>query len=308
MVWPMSAMGLAASMIEQGRASFDRISEMLKTETDIPDHGTLSPATFEKLEIKNLTFRYPGAATDALTDINLTIEAGETIGIVGPVGAGKTTLLQLICRLFPTERGSILINGHDVSDLARSSLSKTISYVTQDVLLFSESIAENVALGLDQFPGLEPIELVSRTVNIESEIQEIPSRYHAFLGERGVNLSGGQKQRLTIARALIRDFSPVVLLDDSLSAVDGKTEKAITSALQEESKKRTVVLVSHRLATLKHANRIVVMSRGRIEAIGTHSELIRTCQTYRELNELQSNAAQNSERVNELVPALDAIT
>ncbi|MEK7358480.1 MAG: ABC transporter ATP-binding protein, partial [Bdellovibrionota bacterium] len=217
LVWPLSAIGLSASMIEQGRASFDRIGELLATDTDIPDSGSREIAKFEKLELKNLTFRYPNSISDALTDVSLTIHAGETIGIVGPVGAGKTTLLQLICRMFPAPAGSVRINGVDVSDIKRSSLTETVSYVTQDVLLFSESIAQNVALGIPAFPGLEPIAEAARVVNIDDEIQNIPSRYDALLGERGVNLSGGQKQRLTIARAIIRRSS-LVMLDDSLSA------------------------------------------------------------------------------------------
>lgn len=288
LVWPMSAIGLSASMIEQGRASFDRIGELLATETDIPDTGTRKIEEFDTLELKNLTFRYPGAISDAVHDLNLTIRAGETIGIVGPVGAGKTTLLQLICRMYPTTPGSIRINGIDVADLSRDSMTSVVSYVTQDVFLFSESISQNVALGVPAFPGLEPVEEAARVVNIDEEIQRIPHRYEAVLGERGVNLSGGQKQRLTIARALIRNTS-LVLLDDSLSAVDGKTEKAITSELRKESTRRTVVLVSHRLATLKHADRIIVMNRGKIEAIGPHDELIRGCETYRRINELQTS-------------------
>ena len=295
LVWPMSAIGLSASMIEQGRASFDRIGELLATETDIPDTGTRQIERFESLEIRDLTFRYPGAVADALQNVNLTIRAGETIGIVGPVGAGKTTLLQLISRMYPAPAGSIRINGIDVADLSRESMTKATSYVTQDVFLFSESIAQNVALGIPAFPGIEPIEEAARTVNIDEEIQRIPHRYEALLGERGVNLSGGQKQRLTIARALIRRSS-LVMLDDSLSAVDGKTEKVITSELREESTRRTVVLVSHRLATLKHADRIVVMNRGRIEAVGSHDELVKTCETYRRINELQTSGTGESAR------------
>jgi ATP-binding cassette subfamily B protein len=292
MVWPFSAIGLALSMIEQGRASFDRIDDLLSSETDIPDTGTETVETFESLEFRDLHFAYPGAVAEALSGVSLTIRAGETIGLVGPVGAGKTTLLQVAARLYPAAPGSVLINGTSIENIRRDSLSHLLSYVTQDVFLFSDTIAENVALGFQDFPGLEPVQESTRVVNIDTEIQSIPGSYGAYLGERGVNLSGGQKQRLTIARAMIRR-SQVVMLDDSLSAVDGRTEKMITSELRRATSgasRQTVILVSHRLATLRHADRIVVMNQGRIEAVGTHSELLLSCQTYRELNEMQSNA------------------
>lgn len=291
MVWPFSAIGFAVSMMEQGRASFDRIGELLATETDIPDLGTRTIDRFESLELRGLTFRYPGAVADALNDVSLVIRAGETIGIVGPVGAGKTTLLQLASRLYPTERNLVFINGIPIEDIRRDSLSQLMSYVPQDVFLFSDTIAENVALGFKDFPGLEPIQEATSLVNIDREIQDLPGSYGAYLGERGVNFSGGQKQRLTIARAMIRR-SQVVMLDDSLSAVDGRTEKMITQELQRASgagSTQTVVLVSHRLATLRHADRIVVLNQGRIEAVGSHAELLRSCQTYRELEDMQSN-------------------
>lgn len=305
-VWPMSAIGMCMSMIEQGRASFDRISELLGTETDIPDTGEIELKEFESIEIRNLSFRYPGSNVDALSNINLKINAGETIGIVGPVGAGKTTLLQLMCRMYPTAPESVLINGSDVASIKRSSLSKTISYVTQDVFLFSDTIAENVALGLQEFPGLQPIEEATGLVNIDREIREIPQGYDAYLGERGVNFSGGQKQRLTIARAMIRR-SPVVMLDDSLSAVDGKTEKMITSELQSKTGQSTVLLVSHRLATLMHANRIVVLNKGKIIAVGPHEELLQTCSIYRELHQMQSSAGGSDDRVRAPLPTGETV-
>ena len=290
MVWPMSAIGLSTSWIEQGKASFVRIRDLLKVEPDVPDTGTIPLEKFESLEVRGLTYRYTGAPKNALCDINFQIRAGETIGIVGPVGAGKTTLLQLLCRLYPVEKNTILVNGRDVGDYTRNTLVRTVSLVPQDAFLFSDTIAENIAYGFDAFPGMDPVERVAGVVNIDHEINEIPERYQAFLGERGVNLSGGQKQRLTIARALIRT-SPVLMLDDSLSAVDGKTEKAITQALREAREKnpsQTVVLVSHRLATLKHADRILVLRDGRIEAIGNHAALLQSSPTYRHLHELQT--------------------
>lgn len=292
MIWPMSAIGMGVSMLEQGRASFDRIREILQTDTDIPDHGDQEIENFEHLEIRGLSYRYTGAPTDALKDVSLRIHAGETIGIVGPVGAGKSTLLHILSRLLPVEPGRVLINGKSLEMVQRRSLNRLISYVTQDAFLFSETIGDNVALGLNKHPGLELItDSVSR-VNLDHEIRSLPEGYETYLGERGVNLSGGQKQRLTIARALIRR-SPLVLLDDSLSAVDGKTEKSIIQTLKQarsENPSQTVLVVSHRLATLMHADRIVVLNKGRVEAIGTHNELIEMSETYRHLHELQNEA------------------
>jgi len=292
MVWPMSAIGMGASMVEQGRASFDRISEFLRVETDIPDTGDIEVSKFETLEVRNLTFHYEGASNAALKNISFTLRPGETLGLVGPVGAGKTTLLSLLCRLYPAPPNSILINGHSIERLTRKSLAQLISAVPQEAFLFSDTIAENVALGLDKFPGFEPVRDVTSTVNIDKEVESMPHGYNSYLGERGVNLSGGQKQRLTIARALIRR-SPILFLDDSLSAVDTKTERAIVAALKESHSRhpdQAVILVSHRLATLMHADRIIVLVRGEIEAVGTHEELLRVSPTYQAMYRIQNSA------------------
>ncbi len=299
MIWPMSGLGMGVSMVQQGRASFDRIRELLQTVTDIPDHGQIEPERFEKLEIRNLTFGYASSQAPVLKKINLEIQAGETIGVVGPVGSGKTTLMQLVTRLYAVEPGQILINGHSVEQIKQKRLRELISFIPQDAFLFSDTIAENVALGIPQFPGIEPVRGVTQVVNIDQEIEAMPENYEAFIGERGVNLSGGQKQRLTIARALIRN-SPVVILDDSLSAVDGNTEKSIVRALREvladQQRLKTTIIVSHRLATLKHADRIVVLVEGEIEAVGTHEQLLLSSATYLNLQHLQSEQKLQANR------------
>lgn len=297
MVWPMSAIGMGISNVQQGRASFSRITELLRTKTDIPDLGSESIARFESIEVRGLTFRYEGATHDTLKDISFTLRAGETLGLVGPVGAGKTTLLYLLSHLYPSERGRIFLNGKPLQDVKRSSLNELVSLVPQEAFLFSDTISENIALGLADFPGLEPVRESSRVVNIENEIEMIPEKFSAYLGERGVNLSGGQKQRLTIARALIRR-SPLVMLDDSLSAVDGKTERSIVGALKEGRERhrdQAVILVSHRLATLKHADRILVLNAGAIEAIGTHDELLAKSPTYLAMHKIQESVELNGE-------------
>ena len=289
MIWPMAAVGMCASMIEQGRAGLSRVSDLLETETDIPDTGSLTLSKFESLEIRDLTFRYPGTQNEALKDVSMSLRAGETLGIVGPVGAGKSTLLQLLCRMYPVESGKILLNGVDLADYKRSTLSDLISLVPQESFLFSDTVAENLSLGLPIFPGFEAVGEVSAIVNMDHEIEALPEKYRAQLGERGVNLSGGQKQRLTIARAIVRKTA-VLMLDDSLSAVDVKTESSIVAALAEARRlnpNQAVILVSHRLATLKHADRILIMNRGAIEASGTHDELLSRSDIYSTLHELQ---------------------
>ncbi len=296
MVWPMSAIGMGISMLQQGRASFDRIRELLSTPSDIPDLGRKEIDQFRSIEVRNLTFRYPEAPFDALKDLSFTLHSGETLGLVGPVGAGKTTLLNLICRLYPAPPNQIFINGVDLAEYSRQAIATRISMVPQDAFLFSDTVAENVALGVREFPGLEFVQQAAETVNIDHEIRSIPQSYEAQLGERGVNLSGGQKQRLTIARALIRK-SDLVMFDDSLSAVDGKTEQVIVGSLREAKLSRpsqTVILVSHRLATLKHADRIIVLNSGEIEAIGQHDELLKHSATYRHLAELQSSSVEDA--------------
>ena len=294
MIWPLSAIGMGVSMFEQGRASFDRIREVLSFDTDIPDHGTLELSRFESIEFRAVTFRYPGAPIDAIHNLSLTINAGETIGIVGPVGAGKTTLLQLLARLQTIQTGELFINQIPIAAIRRSSLASLMSFVPQDAFLFSDTVADNLTFGLSKKPEDKVIELAAAMVNIDHEIAALPDKFSAYLGERGVNLSGGQKQRMTIARALIRR-TPVVILDDSLSAVDGKTEKMIVGEFRkakEENPAQTVLIVSHRLATLKHADRIVVMNGGHVESIGSHDELLIQSPTYRRLHELQHTSAQ----------------
>ena len=305
MVWPMSAIGMGSSMVEQGRASFDRIRDLLGTETDIPDSGTIKTDHFASIEVRNLTFRYEGATADALKNIHFKLHAGETLGIVGPVGSGKTTVLQLLCRLYSAPPQTIFLNGIEIENISRASLSQTISLVPQDAFLFSDTISENVALGIENFPGLEPIQDAASTVNMDHEIEQIPLSYAAHIGERGVNLSGGQKQRLTIARALIRR-SPLVMFDDSLSAVDAKTEQTIVAELKAGRARhadQAVILVSHRLATLKHADRIIVLNHGEVEAQGTHHELLEKSSTYRHLSMLQSSTVEDASIWDSINPA-----
>jgi ATP-binding cassette subfamily B protein len=256
-------------------------------ESPLPESPTLTEIDLEgPIQIKNLDFKYPGSEAFALKNISITINPGETFGIVGPVGSGKTTIAQLLCHLYEVEAHTIFVNGHDIKKIPLSILRKHISFVPQDSFLFSTSITENIAFGLDNTPQIETLKHFARIAKLDDEIESLPQNYETPLGERGINLSGGQKQRMTIARALIRS-SPVVIFDDSLSAVDAETEMLILKRLKEESEKQTTIIISHRLSSLSLCNRIVVLNNGKIEGLGTPQELRGQSATYRELLQLQ---------------------
>ncbi|MDZ4677562.1 MAG: ABC transporter ATP-binding protein [Oligoflexia bacterium] len=300
MVWPMTAVGWGFSLISQARASLERIDEFLNTAPDVQLHAhklnnsmptvkidqVVEPQLNGLIEIKNLNFSYPYSTRLALKDISLNIYPGDTLGIVGPVGSGKTTIAQLLCHLYAVERGKIFINSIDINDISLQTLRRHISLVPQDTFLFSASITENMSFGMEATASVDHLTRVAQIAKLEDEIEALPQRYDTMLGERGVNLSGGQKQRMTITRALLRK-SPVIIFDDSLSAVDAETETLILRRLKEETQKHTTIIISHRLSTLSLCNRIMVLKDGAIEGFGTPEELRTTSSTYRELLQLQ---------------------
>lgn len=294
MVWPMTALGMGLSQYQKGMASFERIKSILLEPTDIPDQGQIEIKSFESLEVKNLTYQFPENTQPTLKEISLKIQAGEKIGIVGPVGSGKTTLLHLLNRLYPAPLGTIFVNGHELTEITQRSLHSQIAMVPQEPFLFSESVSENMKMGLDdqtlaQIENHE-VEHWASVVDIKHEVDALPHQFQSQLGERGVNLSGGQKQRLTIARGLMTR-APVLMLDDSLSAVDHKTEKVIQNQLHQQlngqSFKKTQVIVTHRLSAIENADQIFVMNNGRIEATGTHQELMKSNSIYQRMAEIQ---------------------
>ena len=287
MVWPMTALGLGLSQYQKGMASFARIRDVLNQPTDIPDEGKIEIKDFETLEVRNLSFQFPENSEPSLRNINFKFKAGDKVGIVGPVGSGKTTLLHLMNRLYPAPSGSVLVNGIPVEDITQRSLHMQMALVPQEPFLFSQSIAENLQMGVEQELSQDEIIKWAEVVDIKSEIQELPHDFSSQLGERGINLSGGQKQRLTIARGLITR-APLIQLDDSLSAVDHKTEKTIQAQLQQQLQgKQTQVIVTHRLSAVEDADQIIVLQNGRVEATGTHRELIKTSPTYKQMAEIQ---------------------
>ena len=298
MIWPMTAIGFGITLFIQGKASFQRILEVLKAEQDVPDAGTEQPTGFEKISVSNLSFSYPGQKHEALKGISFEIKKGERIGVMGAVGSGKSTLAEVLCRLYPVQENAIHFDDIPLEKIKKSSLRKLISFVPQESFLFSQSIHDNIGLGLSERPSLQDVRKFTSATAVDKEIMSMPEQYQSMLGERGVNLSGGQKQRISMARALIRK-SPLLILDDSLSAVDAETEEKITRHLEELIEKRdsdhrrlqTSVIISHRLRTLKKSDRILVLSDGKIEAIGKHEDLLETSPTYQRLQALQGGDA-----------------
>lgn len=292
MVWPMTALGMGFSYFQKGYASFDRIKKVLSTDTDIPDSGDLDLQDFKELEVRNLSYKHPGSEHYVLKNVSFTLRAGESLGIMGPVGAGKTTLLHLLTRMYPLAEGEILINGKPIELYTQESLRKTFLLVPQEAFLFSETVSENISFGLLDRATDEETLRMTEVVDLTNEIQSLPHQFNSQLGERGVNLSGGQKQRLTIARGLIMQ-TPVLILDDSLSAVDTKTEKAIEEELSKTSTRNSRIIVAHRLSSLKAMDRILILKDGEVEALGTHQELMNVSPTYQTIVKIQGQGASH---------------
>ena len=285
MVWPMAAIGLALTFYQRSRTSTMRLKEVLAAKTDVPDPPAplLPPAltpggkTLGQIEFRNLSFRFPGGTEDVLRNVTLQIRAGERMAFVGVVGAGKSALLSLLPRLYPVGRGMLFIDGIDVNDWPVAELRRQVGYVSQDVFLFSETVVENVAFGVQDWvehsSGTAAIHEAAELAAVHEDVVGLAQSYQTRLGERGVNLSGGQKQRLTIARALAK--SPAILvLDDALSSVDGQTEERILKSLRERRQRNTEIITAHRISTIRDADRIAVLAHGTIAQLGTHHELI----------------------------------
>lgn len=273
LTFPVSAIGLTASMIQRAAASQKRINEFLETEPAVRN-GQADEKTILKGEIRfeQVDFVYPNTGIRAIQDFNLAIRPGEKIAIVGRTGSGKTTLAQLLLRMFDVTGGRIELDGTDIRQINLADLREQISYVPQDVFLFSETVEKNIGFGLTAFDRTQ-VELAAGRASVDKEIEGFSARYETMIGERGVTLSGGQKQRISIARALIKD-PEIVIFDDCLSAVDASTEKAIISGLNEYLEAKTAIIITHRIFSLFNFDRVVVLENGRITETGTHEELL----------------------------------
>jgi ATP-binding cassette subfamily B multidrug efflux pump len=283
LTWPVMAIGWVMNMIQRGKASMDRLNAIFDERPEVYDEEDVLPIdTIEgNIEFKGLTFTYPGADEPVLEDISLDIKAGEVVGILGRTGSGKTTLLNLLVRLYNVERGMLFIDGHDIRQIPLEVLRESIGYVPQDNFLFSTTIRVNVDFA-DTGSSLEKVEEYTKIAQVYDNIIEFPQGFDTLVGERGVTLSGGQKQRIAIARALIKD-PRILILDDSLSAVDTETEEAILQNLKTVLSGRTSIIVSHRISTLQAADKIIVLEDGRVTKIGSHEELVEEEGLYKEM-------------------------
>lgn len=289
LTWPMMAIGWVINILQRGAASMARLNEIFYTKPEIEDDPELIDSKLTTIDgdiqINNLSFSYPGSSAKVLDNINLHIPKGDTLAVIGKTGSGKTTLINLVLRLFDIEKGSIKIDNHDIKEFSLETLRKNIGYVPQDNFLFSTTIKENITFGVDDYTDKE-IEEACENAQILDSIKEFPLHFDTVVGERGISLSGGQKQRVSIARALIKNPS-ILILDDSLSAVDTKTEEAILNRLKDFMKDRTSIIISHRISTIKEADQIIILDDGRIIEQGTHEELLALKGDYYELYQKQ---------------------
>jgi ATP-binding cassette subfamily B protein/ATP-binding cassette subfamily C protein/ATP-binding cassette subfamily B multidrug efflux pump len=272
LIWPMFAASWVLALIERGRAAWGRLNPVLTAPLSMADHGAVSSLTPGELRLDGLTFSYPGQAAHALEDVSLTLPAGQTLGLVGATGAGKTTLIRMLLRQFAPDTGSVHWGGTDLHEFELDTLRDAVSWVPQESFLFSDSIAQNIALAKPDATRAE-IEQVAELAAIHDDILRFPQSYDTPVGERGITLSGGQRQRLAIARALLAD-RPLLLLDDALSAVDTGTEAAILQHLKQARRGRTVIIASHRLSAVADADHIIVLKAGRIVEAGNHESLL----------------------------------
>lgn len=289
--WPMIALGWVVNLFQRGAASMGRINQILNAEPAVRDPSDpIEPAAIRgELEFRNVSFRYPGTDRLVLRDVSLRVPAGSMLAVVGGTGAGKTTLVSLMVRLFDPTEGEVLLDGVPLRRIPLDRLRRAIGFVPQEPFLFSETIRENLALGVDaEDPSREEARIreAARVAQLDATILELPAGYDTLLGERGVNLSGGQKQRATLARAVARD-PELLILDDALSAVDTHTEAEILSGLREVLRQRTSVVVSHRVSAVMGADRIIVLEDGRVAESGTHAELLQRGGAYAALQHRQ---------------------
>jgi len=281
LIWPMFAIGELINIMQRGNASLDRVNETLGYKPDVADAS--APEQVEEpssLQFRNVTFRYPSSTVDNLRDVSFTLRQGQTLGIVGRTGSGKTTLLKQLLREYPLGRGAISISGTPLSSLKIDDLLGWIGYVPQQPFLFSKSIRENIFFGLKEGTD-EDLQRALARASFAKDIKFLPDGLETMVGERGVALSGGQKQRVSIARALIAD-PEILLMDDALSAVDGKTEAEIIEGIRTERAGKTTLITTHRLSAVQHADWILVLDEGRIVQEGTHEQLLESGGWYRE--------------------------
>ena len=286
-VWPIMAISMLIEKTSRGKASLNRITELLDAPIDVADRPGVQELQNPQgsVEFRHLTFRYPDGEYDVLQDISFTIHPGESVGIVGKTGTGKTALVDLLLRTYNVPDGTLFVDGKDVNTLSIHSVRAACAYVPQDNFLFSDTIAHNIGFGVDD-ASPEMIDHAASLADVRDNIVDFKDGYETVLGERGVTVSGGQKQRISIARALLKD-APILILDDSVSAVDTRTEKIILDNLKSSRANKTTLLIAHRISTVERLDKIIFLDDGRIEAVGPHDELYTSCPKYRRMVDLQ---------------------
>jgi len=297
-IWPIMAVADLIDMTSRGRASVKRISELLDAKQDVVDREDVKPLKNIRgdIEFKNLDFCYPDGEFNALHDVSFKISAGENIGLVGRTGSGKTTLVDLILRTYNVPDGTVFIDGHDVNTVPIRDVRAGCAYVPQDNFLFSDTIANNIGFAVEDKKG-DSIVKAAVMADVDGNIREFSQGYNTILGERGVTVSGGQKQRISIARALLKD-APILILDDSVSAVDTKTERTILGNLRATRAGKTTILIAHRISTIEQMDKVLFIDDGTVAAFGTHQELYDTCEEYRKMVELQKLEEEGGEHHN----------
>ena len=286
-VWPIMAVAMLIEKSSRGKASLNRITELLDAPIDVADRpGVPDLANVQGgVEFRDLTFRYPDGEFDVLKNISFTIQPGERVGIVGKTGAGKTALVDLLLRTYNVPDGTLFVDGKDVNTVSIHSVRNACAYVPQDNFLFSDTIAHNIRFGVDDATR-EDIDRAAALADVRDNIVDFKDGYETVLGERGVTVSGGQKQRISIARALLKN-APILILDDSVSAVDTRTEKIILDNLKASRAGKTTLLIAHRMSTVEGLDKIIYLEDGRVEAVGPHDSLYASCPEYRRMVDLQ---------------------
>lgn len=286
LIWPIMAIGDLINLRSQSKASEERISKLLDEEVEINDDNVVFKTPIEgNIKFNNLNFAYPNTKNNILNNINIEINKGEFVGIMGATGSGKTTIVELLLRLYNTEPNTVLLDNNDIMGYSLEQVRTSIAYVPQENFLFKQTIDENISFSLPKV-NIEKVQKAAYASGISKDIEEFKDGYHTVVGERGVTVSGGQKQRISIARALIKD-APILILDDSLSAVDTLTERHILSELRKIRKNKTTIIIAHRITTLESLDKIVVIDDGKINDVGKHEELLKRCKIYQHEVRLQ---------------------
>jgi ATP-binding cassette subfamily B protein len=292
--WPVRMLGRVISEMSKAGVSVDRLREIMNAEIETDREGATEPPLDKDIEFNNVSFSYDNGSSEILKNVSFKVKAGETIGVLGGTGSGKSTLMYLLDRLYelPEDQGTISIGGVDIRNIKMHYLRRNIGLVLQEPFLFSRTLKENIAI-TRKTPELKDVTRAAKLASLDETIRNFDAGYDTFVGERGVTLSGGQKQRTAIAQMLITE-PPIMIFDDSLSAVDTETDAKIRASLDKHASGATTILISHRITTLMHADHIIVLSHGKLIEEGTHDELLEKGGLYRKIYDIQMQGGEES--------------